>query len=56
MTARKIEEYLEKPNRQLDPRIPDELVKLKKQAVDAKDEQTANYIWCLQQVYKIQSS
>ena len=56
MTARKIEEYLEKPNRQLDSRIPDELVKLKKQAVDDKDEQTANYIWCLQQVYKIQSS
>jgi hypothetical protein len=56
MTARKIEEYLEKANRQLDPQVPSELIKLKEQAVADKDENTANYIWCLQQVYKIQSS
>lgn len=55
MTVRKIEKYLEKSNRQLDPQIQDELVKKKEQAVAERDEQTTNYIWCLQQIYKIQS-
>jgi hypothetical protein len=56
MKAREIEEYLEKPNRHLDANVLDVLSKLKEQAVANKDEYTANYLWCLQQVYKIQSS
>lgn len=56
MTVREIENYLKKPNRQLDLHVPGELVKLKEFAVADNDEQTANYIWCLQQVYKIQNS
>lgn len=56
MTTRKIKEYLEKPNRQLDSYVMDELVRLKAQAVADKDEINANYIWCLIQVYKIQST
>ena len=55
MTAKEIEKYLEKPNRRLDPRVSGELLKLKEQAVADKDEHTANYIWCLQQIYLIQN-
>lgn len=56
MTTREIEKYLEKPNRKLDPHVLSELLKLKEQAVTNNDEDAANYIWCLQQVYKIQGS
>lgn len=56
MIAKEIEEYLDKPNRHLDSQVMDKLVKLKEQARINKDEYIANYLWCLQQVYKIQSS
>jgi hypothetical protein len=56
MTAKEIEEYLEKPNRWLDPQVTDELLKLKEQAAANADEYTANYLWCLQKVYMIQKS
>lgn len=54
--TREIEKYLEKPNRKLNTQVMSELLKLKEQAVTNKDEHTANYIWCLQQVYTIQST
>ena len=56
MTAQEIEEYLEKPNRQLDTQVQSELLELKEMAVNAGDEYTANYLWCLQQIFKIQKS
>lgn len=55
MTVREIEEYLEKPNRRLDTHVLEILSKMKKQAVANGDEYTANYLWCLQQIYKIQN-
>ncbi len=56
MKAKTIERYLEKANRKLDPQILNEILKLKEQAVRDKDEETANYLWCLQQVFKIQNT
>ncbi|MCI8507703.1 MAG: SEC-C domain-containing protein [Lachnospiraceae bacterium] len=56
MTTKEIEAYLDTANIKLDLVVKEEILRLKEQAVKNQNEDQANYLWCLQQVYKIQHS
>lgn len=55
MTDKEIEEYLSAKNTQLEKSIGDEIDILRQDAICRRDEEKANYYWCLAQIYKIQN-
>lgn len=53
MTISEIETYLSTKNRQLENNVRDEIERLRQDAISRKDEEQANYCWCLMQIYNI---
>lgn len=54
MNLNSIEKYLRQKNVTLDNQYCDEIIRLKDEAIQLADESSANYLWCLEQVFKIQ--
>lgn len=54
MTLREIENYLALKHTSLDSNIGEEIEKLRKNAISLRQEDEANYFWCLMQIYRIQ--
>lgn len=54
MTLREIENYLAFKHASLDSNIGEEIEKLRKNAISLRQEDEANYFWCLMQIYRIQ--
>lgn len=55
MTDKEIEKYLSAKNTNLDSRIGEKIELLRRDAICRKDEEKANYYWCLKQIYRIQN-
>lgn len=56
MMISELETYLEKLNEKISPDIGVEIKMQKKQAASMGDENKANYLWCLYQIYLIQKN
>ena len=56
MTLLEIKESLSQNSEDFDPSILDAIEVLRKDAIDRSDEKTANYMWCLRQVYRIKKN
>lgn len=55
MIDKEIEKYLSAKNTNLDSRIGEKIELLRQDAICRKDEEKANYYWCLKQIYRIQN-
>lgn len=51
----KIENYLKQKNTKLDQSINNEIETKRTVAINSKNDEEANYYWCLRQIYRIQS-
>lgn len=54
ITIKEIENYLKKRNLSFDTKIGDNIEKLRQEAINIRDEEKANYCWCLKTIYDIQ--
>lgn len=54
MTIQEIVCYLSNKNTKLNDKVGEAIEELRLYAIDCKDEDEANYCWCLKQIYKIQ--
>ena len=54
MTIHEIENYLSKKNTHLDESIYKSIEELRQNGISQKNEEQANYCWCLKEIYKIQ--
>lgn len=53
---KELEKYLAEPNNKLDQIIGEKIREEKKQAASVKDEDKANYCWCLYQIFLVQKN
>jgi len=53
MTIYEIKDYLSQDLENIDSSILDSIELYRKDAINRKDEETANYMWCLRQVYRV---
>ena len=54
MTVNEIEAYLNTKNEILDSNVYEYIEKYRLQAIQNNNEDSANYLWCLRQIYNIQ--
>ena len=54
MTLAEIENYLSEKHSRLDESIEEQIEMLRQDAINAMDEEKANYCWCIRHIYRIQ--